>query len=163
MNSFAEDDKGGRFFRNLLPTLKPSKTPIGSNTLAKYPEKIGQFLKLPDCSRFTSHSFRHTGASILADEGASVMQLQQAGGWESASVAESYVQESNNSRLQIAKKIVSTMESNQVVMSSTTSTSLMTETQKPRSLSSFPGFSISNSSLTHVVINYGTHPTHIDE
>ena len=102
MSSF--DDKSGRFFRKLKDDLKPSLQPIGQMTISNYPQKIAEYLQLPEADKYTSHSFRHSGASILADEGASVLQLQQAGGWESSTVAQSYVEEGSHSRLQISQR-----------------------------------------------------------
>jgi integrase len=78
MNSF--DTKTGRSFRKIKDDLTPSMVPIGQGMISSYPKKIAEFLQLPDPNQYTSHSFRHSGATILADDGATVMQLQRGDG-----------------------------------------------------------------------------------
>ena len=49
--------------------------PIGQGMISSYPKKIAEFLQLPDPNQYTSHSFHHSDAKILDDDGATVMQL----------------------------------------------------------------------------------------
>jgi integrase len=151
MNSF--EDKSGRLFRKLKPDLSPSKMPIGQSSISSYPEKIAEFLKLAESDKFSSHSFRHTGASILADDGATVLQLQQAGGWESSSIAQAYVEEGTHSRLQIAQRFEhsSPSEKSSNVKSSTSVSSVRNENIQLPSISIGDG-----SSNNHIYIGYPT-------
>jgi hypothetical protein len=63
---------------------------------------VALYLNLSNSSEFTGHCWRRTGATILAEAGGTVIQLQQAGGWSSVSVAEGYVNESS-----VSKSIIS--------------------------------------------------------
>lgn len=153
MDSF--EDKQGRFFRKLKNDLKPSLQPIGQAMLTTYPQRIAEYLKLPEPEKYTSHSFRHSGASILADELASVLQLQQAGGWESATVAQSYVEEGTHSRLQISERFHDSTSSSGTTKRARTSYAVTSSND--HSFSHIPAISIgagsSNNSI-HVHIGY---------
>lgn len=48
---------------------------------------------------------RRTGATLLANAGVSALELRQAGSWRSSSVAESYIANSEVSRMNQAKKM----------------------------------------------------------
>ena len=85
--------------------MKATKQVIGRNTLSQYPKTIATFLQLEEPEKYTSHCFRRTAATFLADAGFQVMDLQRAGGWKSKSVAESYVTESQHNKLKIASNI----------------------------------------------------------
>lgn len=159
MNSFEE--KSGRFFLKLKNDLKPSRSPIGQNTIASYPQKMAEFLQLPEAEKYTSHSFRHSGATILADAGATVMQLQQAGGWESSSVAQSYIEEGATSRLQIAQRFEDTTSSSSITKRSRTAVST-SSSKASDTLSMMPTISISSgSSNNHIHVNIGYPPISI--
>lgn len=86
---------------------KCTKQPVGINTLHKIPRDIANFLKLPDASLYTGHSFRRTSATLLANASADVLTLKRHGGWRSSNVAESYVENSISHKAEIARKIIS--------------------------------------------------------
>ena len=69
---------------------------VGHNMIAKYPEVIASFLGIDNLKTFTSHSFRRTGATLLAETGVSVTTLQSAGGWSGPTSAMMYVEQSMN-------------------------------------------------------------------
>jgi len=104
-SKFPETERVQRFFRKIDRSGHGTRIVVGKNTLATYPRRIAEFLGLEDADKFTGHCFRRTGATLLARNGASVMQLQTAGGWQSATVAQRYVAESDNTRLQIADRV----------------------------------------------------------
>lgn len=159
MESF--EVKSGRFFRKLKNDLKPAQQPIGQNTISSYPQKIAEFLQLPESDKFSSHSIRHSGATILSDDGATILQLQQAGGWESSAIAQSYVEEGTHSRLQIARRF---QESNSISASSakvqrTRYTSSSSSGQFDNIPQHFPSISIGSGSYNQVHITIGCPPT----
>lgn len=73
---------------------KCTRQVIGLNTLATYPSKIAEFLKLDNPKAFTSHAFRRSAATWVADTGVDLINLKRFGGWKSDSVAQGYVAES---------------------------------------------------------------------
>jgi len=81
---------------------------IGKNKVAEFPASIATFLQLEHPKEYTGHAFRRTGATLLADSGGSVIDLQRAGGWSSAAVASGYVDESKVQSEAIAARIAGT-------------------------------------------------------
>jgi len=161
MNSF--DIKTGRFFRKLNENLKPTMSPIGQKTISIYPQKIAEFLHLPEADKYTSHSFRHTGASVLADDGATVMQLQQAGGWESSSIAQSYVEEGVHSRMQIAQRFEDSTSASSVTKKSRTTIGSSSKMNDIHISSLMPSISIgAGSSNNHIHVNIGYPQASVD-
>lgn len=78
---------------------------IGINTFAKIPQKVAEYLKLPDASTYTGHCLRRTSATFLADSGADIQTLKRHGGWQSTNVAEGYIEESIANKLKISRSI----------------------------------------------------------
>ncbi|XP_031358251.1 uncharacterized protein LOC116181935 [Photinus pyralis] len=74
--------------------------PVGINTFGAIPKKIASYLKLPNASSFTSHCFRRTSATLLANAGADLLSLKRHGGWRSSTVAEGYVDGSLQGKLE---------------------------------------------------------------
>lgn len=73
---------------------KCSTQVIGINTIGSMPKKIAQFLKLESPENYTGHSFRRTSATVFVDTGATTLDLQRLGGWKSAAVVQTYVDDS---------------------------------------------------------------------
>lgn len=67
---------------------------IGKNTIAQIPKEMAKFLKLPNPDSYTGHSYRRTGTTIAANNGANLEQLKRIGDWKSAAVCERYIHES---------------------------------------------------------------------
>ncbi|KAJ8915294.1 hypothetical protein NQ315_014802 [Exocentrus adspersus] len=78
---------------------------IGKNTFGKIPQKVAEYLNLPNSTLYTGHCFRRTSASLLADSGASIDVLKRHGGWKSASVAEGHIENSINTKKIVADSI----------------------------------------------------------
>lgn len=94
----------GRFF--LCYRLgKCTVQPVGINTLSKIPRLVANYLNLKDPQLYTGHCFRRTSATFLANASADILTLKRHGGWRSTSVAESYVEDSVASKIDIARKI----------------------------------------------------------
>lgn len=78
---------------------------VGINCIGKMPSLIAKHLKLPNSDAYTGHCFRRTSATLLANAGGDICVLKRHGGWKSSTVAEGYVEDSINNKIQIANKI----------------------------------------------------------
>ncbi len=78
---------------------------VGRNSIGGYAAEIAEFLEKENSSEFTGHAFRRTSATILADLGATILDLKRHGSWKSDSVAEGYVAQSLDAKQKIASKI----------------------------------------------------------
>lgn len=76
-------------------TLVPHNQYAGKSWFYPYTKKVAEFLELPNPNTYTSHSVCRTGATLLADSGASLLELKQYGQWKSDCVAQRYVAESD--------------------------------------------------------------------
>jgi hypothetical protein len=103
-----ESSRSGRFIR-MFRSGKIIKTPVGKNTLGLIPRKIAEFLKLDDPQEYTGHSFRRTSATILANSGATHLDLKRHGRWKSDKVAEEYIAESDNVKIKTSGLISSSL------------------------------------------------------
>ena len=72
--------------------------------------RFKDILGLPEKS-LTTHTFRRSGATVLANNGASLIQLKRAGRWTSSTVAEGYIEQSIPEK----QKQVSMMTGNNVI------------------------------------------------
>jgi integrase len=61
-------------------------------------------VKLQNPEEFTGHCFRRTSTTFLADAGANLSNIKRHGGWKSTSVAEGYIENSIQNKINIAKK-----------------------------------------------------------
>lgn len=94
-------DRAGRLFRKFA-NGKFTKAPVGKNTIAAIPRTIAIFLGLSNPEIYTGHSFRVSSATVLADEGASSITLKRHGRWASDNVAEGYLRDSKQARVETA-------------------------------------------------------------
>jgi integrase len=67
---------------------------VGINTFGSCPLQIARYLELDDPEKYTGHAFRRTSATIMANSGMTIDQIQRQVGWKSAAVATGYVEES---------------------------------------------------------------------
>lgn len=86
---------------------KCTKQVIGINTFSKIPSIIAKYLNLSKPDTYTGHTFRRTSASLLVDSGGDILKLKQHGGWKSTTVAEGYVVNSLNTKMDCASRILS--------------------------------------------------------
>ena len=93
----------GRLFRK-MSRGSITRQVIGENTIAKFGEDIATWLgySLEEAKRYTSHCFRRTGATLLAEKGASHPALKLAGGWRSDHACEGYINNSMRMKRGIA-------------------------------------------------------------
>lgn len=67
----------------------------GKNTAADYSKQIAQSLSLPNAPSYTSHSFKRTSLTWMADENMTTNQIQNHSGHKSAKVVQNYIANSN--------------------------------------------------------------------
>ncbi|KAJ8909421.1 hypothetical protein NQ315_013331 [Exocentrus adspersus] len=78
---------------------------VGINNFSKIPSLIATYLNLPNPKNYTGHAFRRSSASLLVDSGGDILQLKKHGGWKSSTVAEGYVDDSLQNKMDSAAKI----------------------------------------------------------
>ena len=88
---FPVDNRRGFLLYKLTENMKATKQKIGKNTIGDYGKQIAGYLGLDEPSRYTSHCWRRSGASALAEHGANEQELQTAGNWASGKVAMSFI------------------------------------------------------------------------
>ena len=64
------------------------------SAVSEVPRAVASFLDLKEPKRYQGHSLRATGATAMADGGATEVELRLAGNWQSSSIAQSYVRSS---------------------------------------------------------------------
>lgn len=84
--------------------MKPTLCPIGVHTLALVGTEVANFLGYTgdEAKKYTSHTYRRSGATIMAEQGASLEQLKVAGNWSSTASAEGYIQNSDRFKRNVA-------------------------------------------------------------
>ncbi|KAJ8913759.1 hypothetical protein NQ315_002439 [Exocentrus adspersus] len=85
--------------------VRYEKSQCTVQAIGKIPQKVAEYLNLPNSTLYTGHCFRRTSASLLADSGASIDVLKRHGGWKSASIAEGYIENSINTKKIVADSI----------------------------------------------------------
>lgn len=100
-----QNQSSSRFVRKITNKMKGGKQPVGINTLNKYTKEIAGFLGLKEPDRYTTHSLRRTGATILAEAGLSLATIKAAGGWRSDTVASGYIVHSTAMQRSISEAI----------------------------------------------------------
>lgn len=94
-----------RFFLNYKQG-KCTKQVVGINKIGGMAKDIAAFLKLPNPEQFTGHCFRRSSATMLVNAGGDLLTLKRHGGWRSSAVAEGYIDDSIENKIQISNKIV---------------------------------------------------------
>jgi integrase len=90
------------------------KSVVGINMLAKFPLQIAEWLKLTKVNQFTGHAFRRTAATWAAESDMDMNNLRQLGGWQSDSIAQGYIAESDVGKRQRANVIRGKESSNKL-------------------------------------------------
>ncbi|XP_031341708.1 uncharacterized protein LOC116182764 [Photinus pyralis] len=97
-----------RFFLNYR-NERCTTQPVGKNSFSKLPCEIAKFLKLSNPSGYTGHCYRRTSATSLIEGGGDLCSLQMHGDWKSSKVAQSYVDQSMPRKMDVQKRIFSTV------------------------------------------------------
>ena len=79
--------------------MQATQANVGKNTIADCPRVIARWNEREDWETFTSHSFRRTAATRMAENGATILDIQIAGGWKSEKIARKYVESSNKTKV----------------------------------------------------------------
>lgn len=79
--------------------MQATQANVGENTIADCPRLIARWNEREDWETFTSHSFRRTTATRMAENGATILDIQIAGGWKSEKIARKYVESSNKTKV----------------------------------------------------------------
>lgn len=83
--------KDRRAFLMGIRNMKVTSQRLGINRLKLHFQDIATFLQLPDVKKYTSHSGRRTATTVLANRGATNVQLKKVGGWTNMSTVEGYI------------------------------------------------------------------------
>lgn len=84
---------------------------IGKNKIREIPKTVAAYLNLNDPDKYTGHCFSRSSATALSASGANLTMVQQLGSWRSASVAQSYIENSESNKISIYEKIALTDKS----------------------------------------------------
>ncbi|KAJ3639156.1 hypothetical protein Zmor_004027 [Zophobas morio] len=85
---------------------KCTKSPVGINTIGKIPSRIAEYLHLLHPEHFTGHCFRRSAATAMANHGQGLIAIKQLGGWKSSAVAETYIQDSLQNKIDLSRKVI---------------------------------------------------------
>lgn len=80
---------------------------VGMHKIAGIPKSVAKYLNLEHPKTYTGHAMRRSSASMLVEGGADLLTLKRHGGWKSATVAESYVEDSLSRKIDVSKKLFS--------------------------------------------------------
>lgn len=94
------------FFINFQKN-KCTRQVIGINKLGNMPKQIATFLNINNPHEYTGHCFRRTSATTLVNAGADITTLKRHGGWKSSQVAEGYIDNSVQNRINVANQLIS--------------------------------------------------------
>lgn len=100
--------KTGRFFLNYQKG-KCTNQNVGINKIGSMAKEIAKFLSLENPESYTGHCFRRSSATILVNSGSDLLALKRHGGWRSSAVAEGYVDDSIKNKMDVSKKIESSV------------------------------------------------------
>ncbi|KAJ8911007.1 hypothetical protein NQ315_011272 [Exocentrus adspersus] len=93
------------FFVNYIKE-KCTVQPVGIHKIGSVPSLVAKFLHLENFSSYTGHCFRRSSATLLANAGANMEVIKRHGGWRSSTVAEGYIEDCENTKINIAQKIL---------------------------------------------------------
>ena len=83
---------------------------VGVNKIGNMGKEIALYLNLPNSNLYTGHCFRRSSATLLVDAGGDITTLKRHGGWKSTTVAEGYIEESIQNKMQISNTILNSVE-----------------------------------------------------
>ena len=89
-----------RFFVN-FQNGKCTTQAIGKYKITNVPRQIATYFNSPNPKTYTGHAVRRSSATLLADAGANMLDLQSHGGWASSQGAEGYIEESITNKTKI--------------------------------------------------------------
>lgn len=97
---------------------------VGCHTISGVPKIVAEYLKLENPREYTGHGLRRSSASMLVESGGDLLTLKRHGGWRSSNVAEGYIEESIQRKIEVSRKLFNPSHSQ-----NTTSVSFVQENQ----------------------------------
>lgn len=119
---------------------------IGINKLGNLGKQIAIYLNLSDANLYTGHCFRRTSATVLVDAGGDITTLKRHGGWKSTSVAEGYIDNSIQNKINVSNTILNSIENKNINSTIIPSSSMV-------NAKAIPNINISNCTITNLYIN----------
>jgi hypothetical protein len=109
--------------------------------LAKFSKQIAETLKLPNPTKYTSHSFKRSSITWMADEGLSLPQIKAATGHKSDTVVQQYIDTSKVQKRTAASAVgvKSSSSSSSLSHSSTRQRVLEHQPQQPTAVFNISG------------------------
>ncbi len=104
INKQLDEYKGRVWYTGTKNTLL-KKQHMGKNKVSDVPHEIAKFLGVPECDKYTFHSFRRTAATRAADGGSSTEQLVDFFGWKNGSMCQEYISSSKQAILGMASRL----------------------------------------------------------
>lgn len=77
----------------------------GCHTISGTTKHIAEYLNLDNPEEYTGHGLRRSSASMLVEGGGDLLTLKRHGGWRSSTVAEGYIEESVNRKIDVSRKL----------------------------------------------------------
>ncbi len=97
-------DDNERFLLRWTKSEKARRIPMGIKQVAKMAEDVGKHFNLND--KLTSHFVRRTSATVLANSGMTLLNLQRAGRWKSSGACKGYVDTSESAIKDTMKRLL---------------------------------------------------------
>lgn len=119
---------------------------IGKNKISETPNTIALFFNLPDPQKYTGHSFRRSGATILPNSGANLVAVKSLGGWKSDSIAQGYIDNSLKTKRNIFDDITGSVISNTATASTSKTSKSAFDKPSYSTVQQVPGTSKENTS-----------------
>ena len=94
LEEWENDEKENRLIKNFARSHGRRRVNTGWRTMDKMLRRCEVILGLKSHTLFT-HSFRRSGATTLANGGASIIQLKRTGRWSSTALVEGYIENCN--------------------------------------------------------------------
>lgn len=88
---------------------------VGINKIGEIPSLIAKWLGKDMYKSYTGHCFRRSSVTLLADAGGNMTSIKRHGGWKSASVAEAYIEDSLNNKIEISNKILNCPSTSRII------------------------------------------------
>ena len=104
--SRSDAPSNSRFLKNYNPVAKTRTVSMGKNMVSKFIKKMCELLGFANSQGYTTHCFRRSAATNLADAGVSLVNLKRHGQWKSDTVAERYIANSVPLRQERATKLL---------------------------------------------------------
>ena len=104
-------DVTSRFLKNWNNRSKKRHQNTGEKAIKRWIEKIGEVLK-KDIEGYTTHTFRRSAATALADNGETMTNLKRHGRWTSESCVEGYIDNSKKIKADRLRLLGATLSEN---------------------------------------------------